>query len=91
MANRKMQNVRVHDNGAAFIVMVDGLMVSAHNSLGGAWRHIQWMYEVASQQFTVGKSETPVRIWLTQMMKQGYLEQKKYCWMVEDEEDLTNC
>ena len=75
------KNVRVHDNGAAFIITVDGMITSAHNSLGGAWRHIVWMYEIASQEFTVGASETPVREWITGMMRQGYIEKKNYCWM----------
>lgn len=82
-----MQNVRIHDNGAAFLVMVDGLIVSHYNSLGGAWRHIQWMYEIAQQQFTVGESKTPVREWIRRMMKLGYLEEKRYIWM---DDDLTN-
>lgn len=82
-----MANVRIHDNGAAFLVMVDGLIVSHHNSLGGAWEHIRWMYEVASQEFTVGGLKTPVREWLAHMMRAGYMEQKNYLWM---EEDLTN-
>ena len=78
---KKMQNVRVHDNGAAFLIMVDGMITSAHNSLGSAWRQIQWMYEIASQEFTVGQSETPVKQWLIGMMEQGFLEKKNYCWM----------
>lgn len=69
-----MSNVRIQDNGAAFLVCVDGLITSAHNSLGGAWRHIEWMYAVASQRFTVGEKETPVREWLQGMHKAGYLD-----------------
>ena len=69
-----MQNVRIHDNGAAFLVTVDGLTVSAHNSLGNAWRHIEWMYAVASQRFTVGESKTPVKEWCNLMHKAGYLD-----------------
>lgn len=68
-----MANVRIHDNGAAFLVCVDGLITSAHRSLGDAWRHIEWMYAVASQQFTVGESETPVKEWINNMHKGGYL------------------
>jgi len=74
-------NVRITDNGAAFLVTANGLITSAHNSLGGAWRHIQWMYEVASQDFTVGEKAVPVRDWLVGMMKAGYLEEKHYAWM----------
>lgn len=69
-----MSNVRIQDNGAAFLVCVDGLITSAHNTLGGAWRHIEWMYAVASQRFTVGEKETPVREWLQGMHKAGYLD-----------------
>jgi hypothetical protein len=69
-----MANVKVVDNGAAFLVTVDGLVTSAHNSLGGAWRHIEWMYAVASQRFTVGDSKTPVKEWINGMHKAGYLD-----------------
>lgn len=74
-------NVRVYDNGAAFMVTVDGVISHACNSLGGAWRHIQWMYEVASQDFTVGEKQVPVKQWLAQMMKVGYLDKKNYAWV----------
>lgn len=73
-----MQNVRIRDNGAAFIVTVDGLITSAHNTLGGAWRQVEWMYAVASQRFTVGKDETPVREWIHGMHKAGYLDGPDY-------------
>ena len=69
-----MANVKVVDNGAAFLVTVDGLVTSAHNSLGGAWRHIEWMYAVASQRFTVGDSKTPVKEWINGMHEAGYLD-----------------
>ena len=69
-----MPNVRVHDNGAAFCVTVDGMIVTAHNTLGDAWRHIEWMYAVASQRFTVGESETPVKEWINNMHRAGYLD-----------------
>lgn len=69
-----MANVKVVDNGAAFLVTVDGLVTSAHNSLGGAWRHIEWMYAVASQRFTVGDSKAPVKEWINGMHKAGYLD-----------------
>ena len=69
-----MANVRIQDNGAAFLVCVDGLITSAHSSLGDAWRHIEWMYAVASQRFTVGTKEVPVKEWLNGMHRQGYLD-----------------
>lgn len=73
-----MSNVRIRDNGAAFLVCVDGLITSAHNSLGGAWRHIEWMYAVASQRFTVGEKEEPVKEWLQGMHRAGYLDGPNY-------------
>lgn len=69
-----MPNVTIYDNGAAFCVCVNGMITSAHKSLGDAWRHIEWMYAVASQRFTVGKEETPVREWINNMHKAGYLD-----------------
>lgn len=73
-----MQNVRIKDNGSAFLVTVDGLIASAHNSLGGAWRHVEWMYAVASQRFTVGEKETPVKEWIHGMKKSGFLDGLDY-------------
>ena len=71
-------NVRIYDNGSTFCIMVNGLIVEAKNSLGDAWRHIQWMYEIASQEFTVGEKKIPVRQWLEGMMKAGYIDEKHY-------------
>lgn len=68
-----MANVKIHDNGAAFCIMVDGLIVHACNSLGDAWRHIEWMYRIASQKFTVGEKRVPVVEWISGMKKAGYL------------------
>lgn len=67
-------NVEIQDNGSAFIIVVNGLITSHHSSLGDAWRHVQWMYRVASQKFTVGKKEIPVTEWLEHMVAIGYLE-----------------
>ncbi len=63
----KIANVTIYDNGAAFCVQVNGLIVSAHNSLGDAWRHIEWMYQIAQQQFTVGKNNIPAKEWVENM------------------------
>ena len=71
-----MSNVTIKDNGSAYIIMVDGLIVSAHNSLGNAWRHIAWMYRVATQQFTVTPKKIPVKEWLNRMIERGYLEER---------------
>lgn len=70
----KLMNVEIYDNGAAFMIMVDGLIVKACSSLGDAWRHIEWMYKIAQQQFTVGKKSVPVTEWLDGMKKAGYLD-----------------
>lgn len=69
-----MNNVQIKDNGAAFLVTVNGTITSAHSSLGDAWRHIEWMYKVAQQQFTVGPQQTPVKAWLDISYKNGFLE-----------------
>ena len=69
-----MMNVRVHDNGAAFMILVNGLTVKACSSLGDAWRHIKWMHDVASQQFTVGTKEVAVEDWIEGMKKAGYID-----------------
>lgn len=62
-----MKNVTIMDNGAAYMVMVDGMIVHASSSLGDAWRHIKWMYEIACQKFTVGQNGTPVKAWIDGM------------------------
>lgn len=67
-------NITIHDNGSAFCVCVDGLITSAHNTLGGAWRHIEWMHKVASQDFTVGAEKTPVTDWISGMHRVGFLD-----------------
>lgn len=67
-------NVTIHDNGACFMIQVNGLQVKACSSLGEAWKHIVWMHRVASQQFTVGKEEIPVTDWIDRMKKAGYLD-----------------
>ena len=69
-----MMNVTISDNGACYMVSVNGLAVQGFNTLGGAWQHIEWMYRVASQRFTVGKNKTPVLDWLKAMNTNGYLD-----------------
>lgn len=71
-----MPNVTIHDNGAAYMIMVDGIIAHSENSLGNAWRHIIWMYRVASQRFTVGKDKIPVLEWIEKMYNAGYLDDK---------------
>lgn len=67
-------NVDIYDNGAAFMVTVNGMIVKACSSLGLAWNHIAWMYKVASQEFTVGKNQVPVKEWLEHMERIGFLD-----------------
>lgn len=69
-----MANVKIYDNGAAFMIVVDGIYVHACKSLGDAWRHIVWMHRVASQKFTVGEKCIPVLDWIDGMKKAGYLD-----------------
>lgn len=69
-----MANVKIRDNGAAFLIEVNGLIVAAHSTLGDAWRYIEWMYRVASQKFTVGEKEVNVVDWIDGMKKAGYLD-----------------
>lgn len=71
-----MTNITIYDNGAAFMICANGTIITGFNSLGNAWRHIVWMYRVASQKFTVGKSKTPVLEWIKNMYDAGYLNDK---------------
>ncbi len=69
-----MMNVMIHDNGAAFMITVNGLIVTHFNTLADAWKHIEWMYRVATQEFTVGAKAVPVTEWIEGMKKAGYLD-----------------
>ena len=76
---KKIYNVRVNDNGAAFLVVINmgteqRLVVGAFSELGEAWNHIEWMYKIESQEFTVGKKGIPVTEWIDGMKKAGYLD-----------------
>lgn len=70
----KLNNVRIKDNGSAFLITSNDLIVSHHKTLGDAWRHIEWMYKVAQQKFTVGKNKVQVSNWLENMYNNGYLD-----------------
>lgn len=72
--DEKMQNVTIYDNGACFMIQVDGLQVKACMTLGEAWNHIVWMHKVSSQQFTVGKKEIPVNEWIDAMKNLCFIE-----------------
>ena len=69
-----MMNVTFKDNGSAFLVLVDGLIIGHFSTLGNAWQHVDWMYAIAQQRFTVGKKQTPAKEWVYQMHKAGYLD-----------------
>lgn len=76
---KKNYNVSIDDNGAAFLVVInmgtsERFVVGAFNTLGDAWRNIQWMYQIESQEFTVGIKEIPVTEWICGMKKAGYLD-----------------
>lgn len=71
-----MNNITIYDNGAAYCICVNGTIVHTENSLGNAWRHIIWMYRVASQKFTVGKNRIPVLNWIKKMYDIGYLDDR---------------
>ena len=76
---KKNYNVRVDDNGTAFLVVINmgteqRLVVGAFSALGEAWKHIEWMYQIESQEFTVGKKGIPVTEWIDGMKKAGYLD-----------------
>ena len=80
---KKDYNVSIDDNGAGYLIVInkgtsERFAVCAFNTLGDAWRHIQWMYEIESQEFTVGEKKIPVRQWLAGMMKAGYIDEKHY-------------
>lgn len=74
MNNNELMNVTIHDNGACFMVCVNGLAVQGFNTLAGAWRHIDWMYRVATQRFTVGENKTPVLDWIRGMNASGFMD-----------------
>jgi hypothetical protein len=75
----KNYNVRIEDNGAAYLIVVNKgtnnrFVVCSKSSLGEAWKHIEWMYKIETQSFTVGKKQVPVTDWIEGMKKAGYLE-----------------
>ena len=76
---KKNYNVSIDDNGAGFLVVINNgtserFVVGVFNTLGKAWRHIEWMCQIESQEFTVGKKEIPVTEWIDRMKKAGYLD-----------------
>ena len=72
-------NVRIDDNGSAFLLVINNaseqrFVISTHKSLGEAWRAIKWLYQIESQEFTVGNKEIPVKEWINGMEQAGYIE-----------------
>ena len=63
------------DNGAAFCICVDGLMVEACHTLGAAWNHVAWMHRIAMQKFTVGEKEIPVSEWIESGIRMGFFDE----------------
>ena len=75
----KNMNVRIDDNGTAFLLVINNnseqrFVISAHSTLGEAWNEIYWLYQIESQDFTVGEKEIPVTEWIKGMKQAGYIE-----------------
>lgn len=75
----KNYNVTVEDSGAAFEIVINAgseqrLVVASFNTLGAAWKHIEWMYAIEQQMFTVGKKRVIVTQWISGMRQAGYIE-----------------
>lgn len=78
---KKNYNVSIDDNGASFLLVINNctsgrFVVGAFNTLGEAWKHIEWMYQIESQEFTVGKKGILVTKWIKGMKQAGYLDNK---------------
>ncbi len=76
--NKKI-NIRIDDNGSAFLLVINNaaeqrFVISSHSTLGDAWRAIKWLYQIESQEFTVGRKEIPVETWINGMEAAGYIE-----------------
>ena len=76
---KKNYNVSIDDNGAAFLVVINNntserLVVAGFRTLAEAWAHIEWMYRIEQQEFTVGIKEIPVVDWIDGMKKAGYID-----------------
>ena len=76
---KKNYNISIDDNGAGFLVVINNgtserFVVGAFYTLGEAWKHIEWMYRIESQDFTVGVKKIPVKEWVEGMKQAGYIE-----------------
>lgn len=79
LSNMKNYNVSIEDNGASFLIVINKgteqrFVVASFSTLGEAWKHIEWMYRIECQLFTVGKKQVLVTEWILEMHKAGYLE-----------------
>lgn len=66
----ELMNVIIVDKGR-YTVCVNGLAVCAFDTLGDAWRHIEWMVAVARQEFTVGYERVSAKEWVNQARARG--------------------
>lgn len=76
---KKNYNVSIEANGATYLIVINKgsdmrLVVGCESSLGKAWERIKWMYQIESQEFTVGKKNVPVTEWIEGMKKAGYID-----------------
>ena len=74
-------NVRIEVNGAAFLLVINNnseerFIISTHSTFGEAWRQIYRLYQIESQQFTVGEKEIPVTEWIKGMKQAGYIDEQ---------------
>lgn len=79
LSNMKHYNVSIEDNGASFLIVINKgteqrFVVASFSTLSEAWKHIEWMYRIECQLFTVGKKQVLVTEWISGMHKAGYLE-----------------
>lgn len=75
----KMPNVQIDgidDAASPFRLILDGVIIYSSWVLGDAWRRIEWMYQVGSAPFTVGRQKIPVRLWLNNLYANGYMSKE---------------
>lgn len=76
---KKVYNVNIEDNGAGYLVVIgkgteQRFVIGAFSTLGRAWEHIEFLYKIESQEFTVGDKMIPVSEWVDGMKKVGFLD-----------------
>lgn len=70
-----MNNITIYDNTNVFMLCINGLQVMPFNCLGTLYKHIEWMYRIAQQKFTVGQNKIPVKKWIENAYKYGLLDE----------------